>query len=161
MYSIRNVKILISALLVVGGCQMADYHEPRAELQKRPIIVDEAMQHRDWSTSVATIPSGAIVAGPTLFAFKPATYMDPPLNGSMFEIGTFLGNIAVMPITALADPPWTPTAYHGVNLPASYTMSPAYPSDIPMVVHHVHKAGDEADVWWAHAIRDHKPTTQP
>jgi hypothetical protein len=150
---------MVAGLLAVAGCQLASTHEPVAELQKRPILVDQAMEHRDWSTSVATIPSGAIVAGPTLFAFEPGGSMDRPLDSSMFEIPIFLGNIAVLPVVAVIDPPWTPTAYHGVNLPASYTMSPAYPSDFPKAIHRVRKAGDEADAARARAIR--KPATRP
>lgn len=160
MFSIRKRSVAIAALLVVAvaGCQSVEQHEAVAPLQRRQIIVDQAMQQRDWPVSVATFQSGGIVSDPTLLAFEPAQKLDPPLNGSMFEVPVFLLNVGLMPIVALSEGIWTPTAYHGVNLPASYTMYPAYPEDLPQAQPRPRAAGAEADAPMARRIR---PATQP
>jgi hypothetical protein len=148
--------------VLLAGCQATVVQEPPAPMQKRPIVIDDAMRHRDWSTSVATIETGATIAGPTLFAFEPADRMDPPLDSSYFEVGIFLGNIACLPIVSIFDPPWTPTVYRGVNLPPSYTMSPAYPEETPPpaseIYAHRHKAGAEADAPAARHYRKNAST---
>jgi hypothetical protein len=153
---------LAASVFLLSGCQPSTIQEPPAPAQQRPIVLDDAMRHRDWSTSVAVMPTGATVAGPLLFAFDPADHMAPPLDSSYFEIPIFLGNIAVMPIVALGDPPWTPTIYRGVNIKPSYTMSPAYPEDLPpppaIVYAHRHKAGEEADAPAARHYRKNAST---
>ncbi|HEY1686914.1 MAG TPA: hypothetical protein VGG19_19290 [Tepidisphaeraceae bacterium] len=152
---------LVASTFLVSGCQMATTREPLAAPQQRPITVDDAMRHRDWSTSVAVIPTGATIGGPLLFAFEPNRRTDPPVDTQYLEIPIFLANVWVLPLVAIADPPWTPTVYRGVNLGPSYTMSPAYPEDLPAPPPlHAHKAGDEADAGWARHYRKNA-TTRP
>ncbi len=133
MFSIRNHRRKLPALfhvalsmaasasfMILGGCQRARPPQPDA-LNDAPLIVDEAMQIRDWDRSVAYYPSGAVVAGSPRVTFVPRyetrlAYAADPLIG--------LGNILLIPFTLFATPPGAKVASRGAIVPPTHTAVP-------------------------------------
>ncbi|HSV13672.1 MAG TPA: hypothetical protein VLI90_05395, partial [Tepidisphaeraceae bacterium] len=62
MCSTRNVHLLICGLLAIAlGCEVKQPPKPDA-VSHSPLVVDDAMRHRQWPTSVAHYANGQTVA---------------------------------------------------------------------------------------------------
>lgn len=74
MYSTPSFVILgIAALALTAGCQ-ATWTAPQP-VNQTPLVVDEAMQLRDWPQMAVQYPSTGIVAGPVIgFPWQEQTY---------------------------------------------------------------------------------------
>src|SRR5215218_6143979 len=69
--SILSLGMLASAsLFVATGCQRTQPPRPD-RLNDAPLVVDEAMQIRDWDRSTATYANGGVVAGAARITFEP------------------------------------------------------------------------------------------
>ena len=109
----------VGALILVG-CQRARAPRPDA-LNDAPLIVDEAMQIRDWDRSTAYYPSGAVVAGSPRVTFVPryesrVGYAADPLIG--------IGNIVLIPFTLFSTPPSAKVTSRGAIVPPTHTAVP-------------------------------------
>src|SRR5205814_4103813 len=93
-----------------------------------PLIVDEAMQLRDWEPVTANWESGATIAGPTGFVFEPSPTL-PPYEDMLVENGLFIGQVLAVPLTLSMEPPSTDIIYRGVRQEPSYTAVPPLESD--------------------------------
>jgi hypothetical protein len=115
------------ALTAVIGCQPV---QPTVseKLNDRPLIIDEAMQQRNWEPTVARYQSGATVAGPTGFLFEPLDTM-PQWQQGLVETPLFVGQVILLPVTLIAQPVWTPVTYRGIRTEASYTAAPPLETD--------------------------------
>src|SRR5947208_4697687 len=58
-----------SVMAMLGGCQ-ANVPAGVEPVQNKPLIIDEAMQRREWDRSVAYYPNGDTVAGGTGYMFQ-------------------------------------------------------------------------------------------
>ena len=125
MCSIRNcvTLVILGASMLAVGCQRMG-NTPPEQLNPTPIVVDEAMQHRDWDQQAAYYTNTSVVARPTgeLYEVKPDLgaerrhiYVDPVV---------WAGNTLLMPFVLIADPPWTPVAYRGETIEPTYTAQP-------------------------------------
>src|SRR5918993_554484 len=75
--SLRSLAIAVAAGLVAAGagCQRAP--EPRAEESStEPLVIDEAVQARDWPRVAANFQTGGVDAGVTRFPHQPQTQGD-------------------------------------------------------------------------------------
>jgi hypothetical protein len=137
----HNVCRACAAVVAAGllsGCQFTGPTPPAEKLNSTPLVVDEAMQLRDWEPVSATYQSGATVAGPTLFFVEP----DPTLPmGEDFitENVLFVGQVALMPVTAVFQPPWSDVTYRGVRMEPSYTASPPLETDYENMAREAHE----------------------
>ena len=114
-----------AAVCSTWGC--AHSQKPAAqELSQTPLIIDPAMQKRDWDRSVALYPSGAVPAWNTRFHYQPSP-SEPAWIKPISEPAEFLGQTAFLPITLITVRPFTPVIYRGVQEPASSTAFPAPP----------------------------------
>ncbi len=124
MYSTR--KRLTAALLTLSGavvgCQRANQTQT-AELNRTPIIEDDAMKLRMWSQSSATYPNGATVAGPTLFAREPRRGKRE-YHYLYTDTGVYAGNVFMLPYRFYQTPPWREVIYPGEVISPSHTAVP-------------------------------------
>lgn len=127
----RSVQLALQWVLVsstvgsVWGC--AQSLKPHAaELSQTPLIVDSAMQKREWDRTAALYPSGGVPAWNTRFHYE-ASSSEPAWIKPISEPVAFLGQTAFLPITLITARPFTPVVYRGVQEPASSTAFPAPP----------------------------------
>src|SRR4051812_913628 len=67
-----------AAVVTSTGCR-AYQNTPPEPFNAPPVVVDEAMQKRDWPMSVARYESGVTVAGPTGFYWEADPNLPPGL----------------------------------------------------------------------------------
>lgn len=141
----RTSLILLVAAGGLIGCQRtADIQEAPA-FSAEPLIIDQAIQYRDWEPSVVEYPNGAVVAGPTLFPYE-TQRTAPGWQQSLFAPVLFLGQTIALPFHAVQTPPWSEVAHEGVDFEPSYTAVPPLPPSDPQVLA---------------AIRDRRASAQP
>lgn len=128
MFSIRKItrRCTTPALLTLGlamlggGCANIHDNQP-APLSTRPLTIDQAMQARIWDRTVATYQNGSVVAGRTLYPYRPVGNLPywayPPV-----EAGLFYGQTLAMPVTAFLEP--DPAVYSGVIVEPTYNAVP-------------------------------------
>jgi hypothetical protein len=119
-----------AALLAAGflaasatGC----YHAPTpATSAPAPLIVDEAMQKRDWSQSEACYQNGGVKSTSLRTVFVTGPHNSRILTAGL-ETSAFVGNAAVMPFTLITTPFNTPVIYSGEQLGPTFNAMPAFP----------------------------------
>jgi hypothetical protein len=111
------------------GCTHT-HNPPPSELNQAPLIIDSAMQQRDWNTSVAYFPNGGVPAWDTRFHLKPCPY-EPAWVKPVSEPVAFLGQTLFLPVALVLAPPFVPVVYHGFQSPPTNTEFPAAPSAAP------------------------------
>jgi hypothetical protein len=105
---------------LLGGC--ANIHDnPPARLSERPLRVDEAMQQRDWTPTVALYANGSVVAPPTYYPYVARDDTNAWLR-PFVESGLFLGQTVALPVTLIVAE--NPQVYSGVITPPTYTAVP-------------------------------------
>lgn len=134
MCSIRNrafrvlsVPLAAVAVLVSTGCQRVK-PAPVAALNDSPMVVDEAMQMRDWDRSTAYYQNGDTVAGFTgrYYELKPK-YQDGYITRAADPV-VGITNVVLLPITMAMTPPWEDVRYQGVIVPPTHHANP--PMDV-------------------------------
>jgi hypothetical protein len=93
------------------------------EVNPTPIVVDEAMQRRDWPLQTASYENGVTVAGPTGQYLQPDKSL-PQYAQMPIEYPLFLGQVILLPFDLLWDPPWKDVAYPRAQMPPTYTAAP-------------------------------------
>lgn len=117
----RLAGVALLAAALAGCAQQA----PRQQT-KPPLLIDDAMQRREWSRSVAPYPNGDTVSGPNRFPFR--TNVESGENeygAAAFDIGLSLAQTVALPFTYLFVPPFAKAVYHGEHPGPSYTLMPA------------------------------------
>lgn len=128
---LNMTRISLLSVLMVMGCQMASpiqrvrNSEPEAQ-STAPLVIDGAMQLRDWERSTAMYSNGDTVAGPTGFPYEARWYMPEPVY-PLVETPLFVGQTVLMPVTLTITPPWTPIRYSGATVETTYTAMPQLP----------------------------------
>lgn len=124
MCSTRKRTAAIAGLLFLtaAGCQTTVNRPAKADLDTTPLVVDEAMQKRDWDRSVAYYANGDTLAGPDLTVIE-TTAPDPYQRVLDPVVATI--NDSITPVTTILFPPWKDVIYQGVVTPPTYTAQPA------------------------------------
>ena len=99
---------------------------PPEAINDTPLVVDPAMQVRDWDRSSAYYASGGVVAGPTGFLYEPKRGQ-PEWHYALLESPLFLVQTIALPVTLAFNPPWSKVVYKGVTVEPTYTAMPALP----------------------------------
>jgi hypothetical protein len=130
MFSIRNLSrststvslgvLALAGTIVATGCQRIQRPQPD-RLNDTPLVVDEAMQIRDWDRSTSVYANGATVAGATRLTFEPSD--DGPINYAA-DPAIGLTNFVIIPFTYFWIPPFTKIEYHGAIIPPTYMAVP-------------------------------------
>jgi hypothetical protein len=114
---------------VVAGCTCPIQRRANAApepVDETPLIVDGAMQLREWDRSVAYYSNGDTYAYPTLFWYEPA-WNQPEFNYYFIETPLFIGQTLAMPLVMWMPPPWTSVKYTGVTVNTTHTAMPVLP----------------------------------
>lgn len=123
-------KALLGVMVVGGsvagvGCQRVG-PPPSMLINDTPIVIDEAMQRRDWPQTTAEYANGVTVARPTGVYWEPDPEL-PQTARAAIETPLFLAHSLLLPFDMIWDPFWEEVAYPRAQAPASYTAAP--PSD--------------------------------
>jgi len=111
----------LMGVALAGGCKFASNQPPKMNLDQTPLIVDEAMQRRDWDRTPAYYANGDTVAGPTLVVFEPS---GPDLVQRVSDPMTAVTNGIMAPVTFFLSPPWKDMVYQGMVIAPTYTAQP-------------------------------------
>lgn len=136
---------LTVAVTAITGCQRTADIQEDPTFSMSPLVIDQAMQHRNWGASVVEYPNGAVVAGPTLFPYE-TTRTDPNWQQSLFAPVLFVGQTIILPFHAVVTPPWTEVAYQGVDFEPTHTAVPPLPPTDPQVLAALRDRTDTATV---------------
>jgi hypothetical protein len=127
MFSTR--KLVIGASLLTAatmlGCQ-AKVPEGVERLNNSPLIVDEAMQKREWDRSTSFYPNGDTVADGTAYMFETHETIPDPWR-RVVEPGVATLNMALLPIGVFLESPFVPQTYQGAIIPPTHTAMPPLP----------------------------------
>ena len=117
----RTFTIIASGLLLVGCQRVAP---PMADrVNDTPLIVDEAMQKRDWDPSVQYYPNGATVADFSGAWFEQHQKVSDDWR-RVTDPAVATGNILTLPISIPLEMRHDPRVYHGAQIPPTYTAQP-------------------------------------
>src|SRR5204863_6113793 len=110
--------VMAACFLAPAGCQRMTPPQPD-RLNHTPLVVDDAMQIREWDRSTASYANGATVAGGTGYLFRTSDRL-PELWWRIVDPMIATGNIVALPGTIWFNPPWKTMVYHGAIIPPSY-----------------------------------------
>jgi hypothetical protein len=122
----KKSNVVLTICLLATGCALK--HPPQADpISHAPIVVDEAMQLRQWPVSVAQYQNGATPGLATTFLFinNPHT---PPWTASITETPLFAFNSLISPVVLICSPPWQQIIYPSDGIEPSYNAMPPLPA---------------------------------
>jgi hypothetical protein len=127
---------LAAGSALAAGCQRAPKPAPEP-VSTSPMVVDEAMQYRDWPRATAYFQAGGVDAGATRFPYNPQTTGDgagratlgPERRNSLLDTAAFVVQVAKLPFTYVRQPPFVDKNYRGVMYDPTYTAMPVLPPD--------------------------------
>lgn len=130
--------IFAAGLFVLGGCQSMSssasgvvhkiVNAPPDELNDSPLVVDGAMQLRDWQRGEAQYANGDTPAGPIGFNYEPA-WNQSAYRYPMIETPLFIVQTVLLPVTLTMTPPWTEKTWTGATIGTTYNAMPALPGN--------------------------------
>lgn len=121
-----TIALGLLASVAAVGCTPQQRHT-RGEVSTEPLVIDQAMQKRQWEPVTAYAENGSIHTWSTGFAYEPIPGIDG-YNGSAYyftDIGTWFVNVVTLPVTYVVE--WDGISSGGVVLPPSYTANPPLP----------------------------------
>ena len=136
MCSIRNgrrltgVLVFAAAAIIAGtfvgtGCQRTV--PPMVErLNNTPLVVDPAMQRREWEPSRAYYANGDTIAGGTGYMFHTHETL-PPASLRVADPVMAAGNIALLPVGIFVNSPFKAQEYQGAIIPPTHSANPPLP----------------------------------
>ena len=136
---LKQTKALMAmGVLLAGGCMsqcplQKVENTPAERENQAPIMVDPAMQLRNWDRSTAYYGNGNVVAGPTGFRYIPRWGQPEPFYVAE-EVPLFIAQTIALPVVLILTPPWTPELYTGVTVEPTYTAMPPVPNRSAMSV---------------------------
>jgi hypothetical protein len=115
----RLVPLALLAVVTTGCATKSQQPTPS------PLVVDEAMQHREWDRSVAPFPNGSTVSGHNRFPLRTESQPDDNEYAlAAYDVGASLAQTVALPFTYLFIPPFAKAVYHGEVIGPSYTAMP-------------------------------------
>jgi hypothetical protein len=115
----RFVALALLAVVIAGCGTKSQQPTPS------PLVVDEAMQRREWERSVAPVPNGSTVSGYNRFPLRTETQPeDNEYALAAYDVGASLAQTIALPFTYLFIPPFAKAVYHGEVIGPSYTAMP-------------------------------------
>jgi len=113
-------------LLLAAGCSTQQHPTPDP-INQAPIVGDPALALRsDWPQSSSHYANGATAAWSTRFPYD-LNRQNPTAASIFLEPAMFLGQTLFLPVELVANPPFAPRIYYGVELEPTYTAQPPLP----------------------------------
>jgi hypothetical protein len=115
---------LLAPALAGTGCTQ----QPASAPPEKPMIVDAAMQRRDWERSAAWYPNGDTLAGVQRYPLRSGggNLGDPDYANAFYDLLASAGQTIALPFTYLVVPPFAPQVFTGENIPPSHTAMPDF-----------------------------------
>src|SRR5688500_15315317 len=117
-----------SIFVCIAGCQGISHEQPPAPVNDTPLVVDEAMQIRDWDRSTNYYANGATVAGGTGYVWEVADWVNPG-HRRFIDAPVAVLNMVSMPVGLFVNSPFGTRAYRGETVPPTYTGQPPLPGE--------------------------------
>jgi len=123
----RSVKFPLGVLLALAltGCALKQ-PPPPYPVSHAPLVVDEAMQLRQWPMSVAHFANGSTVGLSTAFLLTHRAH-EPIWAEALTDTPMFLINSAAWPVVLACSPPWQTIVYPDGGTEPSYNAMPPLP----------------------------------
>jgi hypothetical protein len=122
----KNLAMLTLGLAALAGCQRTVPPRATSPVSNAPLLIDEAMEHRDWDRSTSIYANGDTVAGGTGYLWQ--THETVPEGDRRYtDVPVAFANIVCMPVGVFFESPWGKQVYHGENVPPTYTAMPPLP----------------------------------
>ncbi len=113
----------------MGAAMAGCYHAPAPRnAPTPPLIIDSAMQQREWSQSEAYYQNGGVKSTPLRTVFTTGPHQSRILTTGL-ETGAFVGNAVNMPFTLLNHPFDSKVVYHGEVLEPTFNAMPPLPAN--------------------------------
>jgi len=108
--------------LILAGCstQQKVQYDP---VERTPVIGDDAMGLRQWSPAKSYYANGATAAWSTRYPLTQNPNR-PESQNLVLEPVLFIGQTLALPFEFVANPPFTPQVYHGVEYRPTYSFQP-------------------------------------
>jgi hypothetical protein len=110
----------------MAGCQAINKHQPLSPVNNTPLVVDEAMQIRDWDRSTNYYANGATVAGGTGYCWETADWVKEG-DRKLTDAPVAVLNFVSMPVGLFVNSPFEKQVVHGEIVPPTYTGQPPLP----------------------------------
>lgn len=134
MNTTRTLLTLTASTLLagmLGGC-VESSTTTAGSINTEPLVIDPAMQARNWEPTIAYYANGDTSGWSTGFAYEPRADLEP-YQYYFADTGTYLLNLVTSPYTFYKQRDGTVST--GVQLPPTYTaMPPLPPSYVDAVV---------------------------
>lgn len=151
----RSAKVigLCAVATLVAGCQPPAAPPPEP-ISTRPLVVDEAMDRRDWEQVAIYYPNGDTVAGTTRFwAYRVRDDVRPYWQQILFDPFLFLAQTAYLPFTFIQEPLLAKRVTQGEIFEPTHFGVPPVPAEEP--------APAPAPVVTAPLVDDSETVSQP
>ncbi|MGC4030733.1 MAG: hypothetical protein QM754_03140 [Tepidisphaeraceae bacterium] len=112
------------AVVALTGCQAKTYSS-RDKVSTEPMVVDQAMQQRQWEPVKAYYENGDVASWTTGFGYTSKQLGNYPSTYVLTDTGTFVLNVFTLPYTAYVERDGVVTG--GSKLQPSYTANPPLP----------------------------------
>jgi len=136
MCSIRSGSVVammfvaLAMMSAAAGCQGVSKHQPLSPVNNTPLVVDEAMQIRDWDRSTNYYANGATIAGGTAYCWETADWVNED-HRRFVDAPVAVLNFVSMPVGLFVNSPFEKQVIHGEIVPPSYTGQPPLPGEPP------------------------------
>ena len=132
MNAIQTSTLIALGLLAATGCTPQQHHT-RGQVSTEPLVIDQAMQQRQWEPVTAYVENGSTKSGSTGFAYEPRQGMEGYQGSAYYlaDVGTFFVNLVTLPYTLWVERDGVVSG--GEQIPPSYTANPPLPPsrDVP------------------------------
>jgi|SRR5688572_29501453 hypothetical protein len=133
MCSTRSARVILLGAVVawaiplLGGCgfQRATNNPRPDRLNDSPLVVDEAMQKREFERTSAYYKPPVVVAGPTWLTFRGDEKTE--YSDLITDPAIFLTNVVFSPYAAVKDPQWEAVEFRGATVPPTHHAMPPLP----------------------------------
>lgn len=122
--SFRRLVTLACAALASGivGCQQT-VPPMTTQLNKEPLVIDEAVQKRDWDRTPCYYANGTTISGGNGYMFQTHETISDPYR-RLADVPVTVGNILLLPIGVFANSAFEPQEQRGAVFPPTYTAQP-------------------------------------
>ena len=128
MSSIRDARTWLMGIVAVSGLVGCQGNVPpaRERIDASPLIVDEAMQRREWDRQTSFYANGDTVDGGNGYMFRTHETI-PPAARTVVEPAVTTTNMVLLPIGVFVNSPFARKVDEGAVIPPTQSAMPVLP----------------------------------